>query len=630
MTALFPALLPDELLYSAIARYRDAMGFASDRAVLAAMFGTATGLAVVDLPGRVEALLAHLPPGHGYTAETILQGHTTLPYYLRFVARHRAAEAAERLRWRGSAGLPDLLGIRASTVPSPTYLHFCPECAEADREVHGAAYWHRVHQLPGVLICPHHRVPLCRSSVRRTQGEGRNVFRSLERNGLTGARLLQAPNAGATLLAQLAADSWWLLSTPAQPEGLEGLRLRYRRRLEAQGWMRTAKQVRIGDLRAAFTSAYGAGALASLGCSLDTRTGEDDWLARLLRKPRASQHPLHHLLVLRFLGLSAAEFFAEGPTGFGGDDPAAEPCIPCPNPVCEPRARRVELQRAAHAGTIGCERCGFTYRPPQGSGGRRVVLAYGPVWERRLRALVAERQVSLRGAARTLGVDPRTLQRQARRLGAWREEWGTWEKVGPATRQAESTRATTRRHRAAWLRLRLRYPGDGVQALRGRAPATYSHLYRYDRAWLDAHRPPRPRPVGRVARVDWSARDAELRNLAEEAVAAMLLEGDRPVQIRVTTVARRMGHASLLAQHLDRLPLTAVYLSTVTETSAAFAIRKLRWAAERFAAEGFLPPAWKLIRRAALRTSLAIELHEEVERALEHIRDTLAHSARAS
>ena len=630
MTALFPALLPDELLYSAIARFRDAMGFASDRAVLAAVFGSATGIAVVDLPGRVEAFLTHLPPGHGYAAEAILRRHTMLPYYLRFVARHRAAEADERLRWRGSVGLPDLLGIRASTVPSPAHLHFCPVCAEADRAAHGAAYWHRVHQLPGVLVCPHHQVPLWRSRVRRTQGEGRNVFRSLERSGLTGAQRIRFLDAGATLLAQLATDSWWLLSTPGNPEGLEGLRLRYRRLLEAQGWMRTAKQVRIGDLRAAFLSRYGSGTLAFLGCSLDTRTGEDDWLARLLRKPRAAQHPLHHLLAIRFLGLSAEEFLTKTPAAFGGGAPAVEPRTPCPNPVCEPGERRGALQRAPAPGTIRCERCGFTYRPQRGPGSRRVILAYGPVWEGRLRALVADRQVSLKGAARTLGVEPRTLQRQARRLGVWRKEWGTWEKVGPATRQAEATRASTRRHRATWLRLRLRHPGEGVQALRGRAPATYSHLYRYDRAWLDAHRPPRPRPVGRVGRVDWSARDAELRGLAEAAVAALLAEGERPVQIRVTTVARRMGHASLLAQHLDRLPLTAAYLSRVVETAAAFAARKLRWAAERFAAEGCLPPVWKLVRRAALRPTLAADLQDEIERALTHVRETLGHAAWAS
>lgn len=630
MTALFPQLLPDELLYSAVARFRDTMGFATDRAVLAAVFGSATGIAVVDLPGRVEALLAHLPPGHGYTAEAILHGHTTLPYYLRFVARHRASEATERLRWRGSVGLPDLLGIRASTVPSPTHLHFCPECAKADRAAHGAAYWHRVHQLPGVLVCPHHSVPLWRSPVRRTQGEGRNVFRSLERSGLAGAQRILVRDAGETLLAQLAADSWWLLSTPAEPEGLEGLRLRYRRLLEAQGWMRTAKQVRIGDLRAAFHVRHGAGTLAGLGCSLETRTGEDDWLARLLRKPRAAQHPLHHILAFRFLGLSAEEFFDEMPTDLGGDVPAAEQCPPCPNPVCDPGERQGALQRGVAPGTICCEQCGFTYRPPRGPSSRRVVLTYGPVWEGRLRALVADRQVSLNGAARTLGVEPRTLQRQARRLGVWREKWGTWEKVGPTICRAESTRATTRRHRSMWLRLRLRHPGNGVQALRGRAPATYSHLYRYDRAWLDAHRPPRPRPIGRVARVDWSVRDAELRGLAEAAVAAMLAGDERPVQIRLTTVARRMGHASLLAQHLNRLPLTAAYLSGIVETAATFAVRKLRWAAERFAAEGCLPPGWMLVRRAALRPALAAELQKEIEGALRCVREMLSAEAWAS
>jgi len=88
-----------------------------------------------------------------------------------------------------------------------------------------------------------------------------------------------------------------------------------------------------------------------------------------------------------------------------------------------------------------------------------------------------------------LGVDPRTLKRQACRLRACRQEWGAAEASAPARKREESARSTTRRHRAAWLRLRVEFPAEGMQSLRLRAPATYSHLYRYDRAWLEAHRP---------------------------------------------------------------------------------------------------------------------------------------------
>lgn len=42
--------------------------------------------------------------------------------------------------------------------------------------------------------------------------------------------------------------------------------------------------------------------------------------------------------------------------------------------------------------------------------------AYGPVWEELLRSLWRDSTVSLRALSRRLGVDPKTVIRQARRL----------------------------------------------------------------------------------------------------------------------------------------------------------------------------------------------------------------------
>ena len=273
MTALFPALQQEELLYSAVARYRDMMRLPSERAVLEEVFGRAAGIAVVDLPGRIEAFLAGLPPGHGYTAEEVVRRHTTLPYYLPFVARHQAEEAEQRLRTRGSTGIPDLLGIRASTVPAPTFLRFCPACAETDRSTAGAPYWRRVHQLPGVVVCPDHGIALWCSGARRTQGEGRHVFRSLGSAAPEAMRPIAADGPGARLLLEIAQDSRWLLAQAREPEGLDGLRRRYTRLLQAQGWMRSPRRIRITDLREAFLTWCGASLLNALGCDLRTRTG---------------------------------------------------------------------------------------------------------------------------------------------------------------------------------------------------------------------------------------------------------------------------------------------------------------------------------------------------------------------
>lgn len=41
-----------------------------------------------------------------------------------------------------------------------TAAFFCPVCVHEDQDFHGQSYWRRGHQLPGVLSCPKHDVPL--------------------------------------------------------------------------------------------------------------------------------------------------------------------------------------------------------------------------------------------------------------------------------------------------------------------------------------------------------------------------------------------------------------------------------------------------------------------------------------
>jgi hypothetical protein len=617
---LFPTPLPDELLYSVVARLRDKVRFSNDKAVLDAIWGKRTGIAVVEFAGAIDKLLARLPDGHPYTADQLLHQHTTLPYYERFVAVHRAADAVLRLRSSGSAGLMELLGIRASTVPTPTHLRFCPSCAAEDEAEHGLPYWRRAHQLPGVLVCTRHGSELSRTSLRRSAPDGRHVFRSL-REALTAPSCPETVLPGEMeLVASLAQDTDWLLRESAEPRGLAALHQRYRTHLEACGWMRTPKQIRMSELREAFQHRYDNLLLQRLGCTLQGITGDHDWLARLLRKPRAAQHPLHHLLVIRFLGISAEEFFRDNFASFVSSRPADPPLVTddCPNPVCPTGGAGPPEVMHPRKGVFRCCRCGYTWRLSKNLNLRIQVLSFGSVWEEQLRRLAADRTVSLRCAAKLLGVTPKTVKRHAGRLGVCRPGWRLPRAKGGTRRQ--KAKATARRHRGTWAALRTQYPDRSTSQLRQIAPAAYSYLYRYDRPWLEQHQPPRPKVVRRATRVDWLARDAEMRTLAEAAVVRILAVPGRPVQLRLGTIARSMGHTTLLQQRSDRLPATRAYIESVIESPSAFAARRLRWAAEEFAAERRVPPTWALVRRAGLRPALAAELRDEIERTHDHFR----------
>lgn len=114
VAGLFPRLLPDELFYSAAARFQDQMQFRSTSAVREALFGLAGVTTVVDLPAHLQPFVDRLPPGEPYTAADLIRRHTLFPYYEPFVPPARAQAAFSAMCDGGSRGIHRLLVVRSA------------------------------------------------------------------------------------------------------------------------------------------------------------------------------------------------------------------------------------------------------------------------------------------------------------------------------------------------------------------------------------------------------------------------------------------------------------------------------------------------------------------------------------
>ena len=51
----------------------------------------------------------------------------------------------------------------------PTELRYCWDCLQADLRKYGMTYWHRIHQIPVLPICPEHRKALIVCKVKKTR-----------------------------------------------------------------------------------------------------------------------------------------------------------------------------------------------------------------------------------------------------------------------------------------------------------------------------------------------------------------------------------------------------------------------------------------------------------------------------
>lgn len=309
MMPCFLTLRPGELLYSALARLRMWMGFPSGKTFLREAFGTTNVLAVVDLPSHLNALLASMPSQHTYAVDELINQHTLLPYYAHFLPQERLSQLRVAMRGNGGSGIHMRAGIMASSVRAIEYLRLCPVCVEDDVREWGESYWHRMHQLPAVMVCALHGVVLHQTDIRCTQTRTRYEYIPASQvSTMTPLELPKVVDHQESLLPVIAKECAWLLDHASGEFAPTLVRQQYRVLLYEQGFATKRGRVRAHTLLRAFTAYYSDDVLAFWGCGLHDQK-YDPWLLRIVRDLDNAHHPLKHVLLLHFLGQTVAALF---------------------------------------------------------------------------------------------------------------------------------------------------------------------------------------------------------------------------------------------------------------------------------------------------------------------------------
>ena len=163
MIAYFPEIYPDELMYSLLARYYVKSGYPCYWYAAEDLFQSKTVRPDIEFVNQYTPATLQMITGDLLIDDVILN-HTMFPYYGRFLPKERRDKAFKALvQMQGN--YHNLLPMAKRKTDLERYLRYCPICAEADRERYGESYWHRVHQMQGVDICPYHRCRLVDSSV---------------------------------------------------------------------------------------------------------------------------------------------------------------------------------------------------------------------------------------------------------------------------------------------------------------------------------------------------------------------------------------------------------------------------------------------------------------------------------
>lgn len=559
---LAPTPRENETLYSVLARLGHYLNSADARPLMQGLMGRRSAIASSDLPGGLSSLVRDIVADQREAAiDRIIDRLTVFPYYTAFTPAEVRNTVRHAMR-SDVTGIYTRLGLAAFKLRPPSHLRFCLACLEDMETQYRDLWWRREHQLPGVLVCPKHGVALRLSSI--DPGSSRHSFVAASRAVCGYYALPEIEGVGDAamgLLRDLARRAAGLLDTPpAAISHVERVR-RYRERLADVGLMRSAKRLDVAKLQLAFRDRWANLPELIPGLNLGDDT-ECSWLTGMLRTGRRASHPIQHLLLGAMLD-DLANVPVELPFGAGH--------WTCRNPVAEHRGQQVirtVIQRRDGSVVYGdfvCS-CGYLYTVAlnaDGTYGRPRYRRFGPLLAPTLVEAVAQGK-SLRATARLIGLDPKTLMREAAIAGV----------LVPWNLQ----------------------PSGAVPKPRPTITAP--------RAPTQAPRSPQRR------RRNWFAIDHRLAHMAADAAVAVTVELP-PVRVTFAEVERRIARRGWIVKRRDKLPRTISALDAVSEDVDAFRLRRLNACVESAIASGDPRPC-EIMRKAGLTSSWLPRVREAV------------------
>jgi hypothetical protein len=613
MTTYFPPFYPDETMYSILARFSIYNGNLSYKHTIQDLFGVTTKRSVPDLPSNIEILIKRFPQ-IDMNPEEIIFKHTLFPYFAAFIPEDRVKKIIQKMINGDGSTIHTQIGINASSIIIDRTLKHCGECIREDFNLFRETYWHRIHQLPGVFVCPKHQIPLVKIRKKLYDFNQHQFLPASEELFDFSATITYSKQTYEVLLA-FAKEAEWIINNSITMPNYSFYKDKYIALLQNANIVSSNGRVDQILWFKKVTQFYNFDLLNLLESEVNNHP--TNWIRTIVQKHRKIFHPIRHILIIMLLCGNARSFFSDT-TKYS---PFGEGPWPCLNPAhhffrkkgitnlkistCKDTKKPV--------GTFSCE-CGFIYSrrgpdlAPNDQFKRGRIVEFGNVWKTELKKLIGL-GLPLREIARRLDVDPQTIKRQAILM----ELPFSWEgeQLDEAIRNArfninkdnKKLEEVINVKRKSWLAIMSQNPGVGVKALRNSNNSLYYWLYRNDKEWLSENSPKKLIERVQVKKVDWEERDKKLRNEVKQILRNWNdYEKGRPIKITKTAIAKKTENPHWIHKTQEKIPRTFDLISSHIETEDQYNIRKLNWALNKLLSNGEVIREWALYRAAAIRT----------------------------
>lgn len=584
MIAFFPDPFKEQLLADVFGRYRTLLGIGTQMGINRHLFGRATMTVNLEFPTSLDHLISALPPNHLYTADELIDNHTVLPYFAPFLPPARLEQIRTLMKADSVKQISPKIGIPAFTVPRPDFLRICPDCVQEDNE-HQFIFFHRVHQLEGVEVCPEHKaflIPTSAPTKARNWSCAETVVHTLPQ-----PEYVDSDTAFGAHLIAIAKDSQWLLEHHGLSLGSDEILRRYRMILANRALGNAVGVPAQKKIREKIREFYPSKLLERLGCPIK---GEGDWVHKVLGH-KTTLPPLYHILILRFLGISLEQFFSQEwklePFGTGPWQ--------CFNPITKLHdyaeytinnvTETIKFDKGQQMNRIQCLfscKCGFSYflygnsqrsvRAPH----FRNVRSRGSEWDQELTSDWGNRDVGNYDLRIKYRLRWKDLLIEAERLKLWTPRIGKHVShprkpkpkpiAVPKTDTKECIAKKRKEMRSEWRKLRKDHPDYGTQQLTEIKPRIYSWLYKHDRIWLKKNKPAKVSKAPNWTKEDLKRVDAEISSKLPNAATTLKAEIGVPRRVTPAAMLKVITKYRFACSRKADLPITWKTAQQLAET----------------------------------------------------------------
>jgi hypothetical protein len=400
----FPTPYPDETIYSVLCRFHLRLGRPSYYYTCEKLIGRNLSLNTY-VPHGIGLLASRLPEYTELTGEYLIHKTTMFPYFAPFLSEERKCAFSEYMLDKSNDSVDySITNLKVGSLryPKHLYLRFCKSCWKEEIQMYGEPYWHRVHQLPGVMMCPHHKKPLMDSPILVSHSN--YDFHAASVSMIEKSRICgHFKGDVADKLILLSQNSQWLLENGHERSTYERTFTRYDLWLRNKGLSSLNGRVWHNKIFSAVNSFFGEDFLKMVDAYDEDQTYT--WSKRILFGSSKLQHPMYHILLHILLAGSTATFLdsdCQAPKPYG------ESPWPCRNPICPYNLKDVideidmKYDRGLYRASFECPHCGFIYKrkhpipKKEQYAGNIYVASYGRLWFQKLRECIVEQGLSPR------------------------------------------------------------------------------------------------------------------------------------------------------------------------------------------------------------------------------------------